>query len=79
MPRVMVERFAKDHLGADEVIRTELIVNGLGFVTGLEQIHAPVHLNRREEQLELQPPKPVIFHDGRFVKRLTPTMILPMK
>jgi len=31
----MVERFAKEHLRADEVIGTELIVNRFGFVTGL--------------------------------------------
>jgi len=35
MPRVMVERLAKEHLRADEVIGTELIVNRFGFVTGL--------------------------------------------
>ncbi|KFK24351.1 hypothetical protein AALP_AAs53772U000100, partial [Arabis alpina] len=35
MPRVMVERFVKEHLRADEVIGTELMVNGFGFVTGL--------------------------------------------
>lgn len=35
MPRVMVERFAKEHLRADEVIGTDLIVNRFGFVTGL--------------------------------------------
>ena len=35
MPRVMVEMFAKEHLKADEVIGSELIVNRFGFVTGL--------------------------------------------
>ena len=35
MPRVMVEMFAKEHLIADEVIGSELIVNRFGFVTGL--------------------------------------------
>lgn len=34
MPRVMVERFAKEHLKADMVIGTELNVNRFGFVTG---------------------------------------------
>ncbi|KAF8109517.1 hypothetical protein N665_0095s0084 [Sinapis alba] len=37
MPRVMVERFAKQYLIAEEVIGTELIVNRFGFVTGLIQ------------------------------------------
>ncbi|CAN6893994.1 unnamed protein product [Brassica oleracea var. botrytis] len=35
MPRLMVERFAKQYLIAEEVIGTELIVNRFGFVTGL--------------------------------------------
>ena len=33
-PRVMVERFLKEHLRADEVIGRELIVNRFGFATG---------------------------------------------
>lgn len=33
-PRVMVERFAKEHLQADEVIGSELIVNRFGYATG---------------------------------------------
>lgn len=33
-PRVMVERFAKEHLRADEVIGTELVVTRFGFATG---------------------------------------------
>ncbi|CAN8303856.1 unnamed protein product [Cochlearia groenlandica] len=37
MPRVMVEWFAKEHLGADDVIGTELILNRFGFFTGLIQ------------------------------------------
>lgn len=37
MPRVMVEWFAKEHLSAQEVIGTELIVNRFGFLTGLIQ------------------------------------------
>lgn len=34
MPSVMVERFVKQHLGADEVIGTQLCVNRFGFATG---------------------------------------------
>lgn len=37
MPRVMVERFVKEHLRADEVIGTELVVSRFGFATGLVQ------------------------------------------
>jgi len=34
-PGVMVERFVKEHLRADEVIGSELVVNQFGFATGL--------------------------------------------
>ncbi|KAK9757725.1 hypothetical protein RND81_01G182400 [Saponaria officinalis] len=34
-PRVMVERFVMDHLIADKVIGSELVVNRFGFATGL--------------------------------------------
>lgn len=34
MPRVMVKRFVKEHLLADEVIGSELIFNRFGFATG---------------------------------------------
>ncbi|CAA7024475.1 unnamed protein product [Microthlaspi erraticum] len=119
MPRVMVESFAKEHLRADEVIGSELIVNGFCFFTGLiretnidqsvmnhvanlfvdqryqlglgrpaseasttflslceDHIHEPVHWNHPDNQLELQPPKPVIFHAARFHKRPTPATAL---
>lgn len=33
-PRIMVERFVKEHLRADEVIGSELIINRFGFATG---------------------------------------------
>lgn len=33
-PRLMVERFVKDHLKADEVIGSELVVNRFGYLTG---------------------------------------------
>ncbi|EOA32373.1 hypothetical protein CARUB_v10015640mg [Capsella rubella] len=116
MPRVMVERFAKEHLIADLVIGTELNVNRFGFVTGfireadidqsilnrvadlfvdrrphlglgrtsvttsttflsLCEIHASVPEKNVNQQLELRP-VPVIFHDGRLVKRPTPATAL---
>ncbi|KAI6676326.1 hypothetical protein NL676_037122 [Syzygium grande] len=34
MPGVMVERFAKEHLRADEVIGSELVMNRFGYATG---------------------------------------------
>lgn len=37
MPRVMVERFVKEHLRADEVIGSELVVSRFGLATGLVQ------------------------------------------
>lgn len=35
MPRVMVERFVKEHLRGDEIIGSDLVVNRFGFAMGL--------------------------------------------
>ncbi|KAL7586566.1 glycerol-3-phosphate acyltransferase 5 [Lactuca sativa] len=119
MPRVMVERFVKEHLRADEVIGTELVVSRFGFATGLvqdcgfgssvydrvsamfegqqpslgigkchsgssflnlskEQVSAPYIIKdyqKHRTHQELRP-VPVIFHDGRLVKRPTPSTAL---
>ncbi|CAA7034378.1 unnamed protein product [Microthlaspi erraticum] len=118
MPRVMVERFAKEYFRADEVIGTELNVNRFGFVTGLIreadidqsalnrvaevfvdrmphlglgkasltasttflslcEVYAPVSekSNHHNQQSELRL-NPVVFHDGRLVKRPTPAIAL---
>ncbi|XP_042511112.1 glycerol-3-phosphate acyltransferase 5-like [Macadamia integrifolia] len=84
-PRVMVERFVKEHLRAEVVIGSELVVNRFGFATGFvrdevasspsfvgkEQLHHPFIGNwKNDKQFVL--PGPVIFHDGRLVKRPTP-------
>lgn len=34
MPRIMLERFVKEHLQADDVVGSELAVNRFGFATG---------------------------------------------
>lgn len=112
-PKLMVERFAKEHLRADEVIGGELDVNRFGFATGLmknmnvtvagrvqamfkpdqpdvglgRKTSAPLFLSHCKEihyppfvpvhdDGQLTRPLPVIFHDGRLVRRPTPTMAL---
>ncbi|XWS07736.1 hypothetical protein CRYUN_Cryun41cG0016000 [Craigia yunnanensis] len=114
-PRIMVERFVKEHLRADEVIGSELVVNRFGFATGLvngdiasismritklfvdeeptlglgratssfqlfslckEQMHPPFITNQNLHDHRLLRPLPVIFHDGRLVKRPTPSTAL---
>ncbi|KAL3838429.1 hypothetical protein ACJIZ3_023020 [Penstemon smallii] len=116
MPRVMVERFVKEHLKADEVIGSELCVNRFGFCTGFvkegfgsisesvvavfgderpslglgrstggsgsmflslckEQCHPPFTTNKNHHH-HITRPLPVIFHDGRLVKRPTPPVAL---
>ncbi|KAF7816422.1 glycerol-3-phosphate acyltransferase 5 [Senna tora] len=118
MPTIMVERFVKDHLRADQVIGTQLCVNRFGLATGLvkphslpnlfkehkpalglgrptaspdsflhlckalylymqEQMHPPIIVaNRKQNDHDLLRPLPVIFHDGRLVKRPTPSTAL---
>ncbi|KAJ1399308.1 Phospholipid/glycerol acyltransferase [Sesbania bispinosa] len=121
-PRIMVERFVKEHLRADEVIGSELSFNRFGLATGLvqgdsintiservakifnneaptlgmarhsttssssydsvfqlckEQIQPPFKTNQKyNHPHELLRPHPVIFHDGRLVKRPTPATSL---
>ncbi|CAL0317670.1 unnamed protein product [Lupinus luteus] len=112
MPRIMVERFVKEHLRADEVVGCELSFNGFGLATGMvqgdsvstiservtmlfkedastlgmgrpttstynsfsklckEQMHPPFLTSQKYDQVLR--PLPVIFHDGRLVKRPTP-------
>ncbi|KAL0303737.1 UNVERIFIED_CONTAM: Glycerol-3-phosphate acyltransferase 5 [Sesamum radiatum] len=129
MPRIMVERFGKEHLMADRVVGTELSVNRFGLATGfikdgigsvgknvadlfrdekpslglgrpkcgsgslflplcqLNQVSIPcISFTGRVPSAILQqktnprkphhPPLPVIFHDGRLVKRPTPSAAL---
>ncbi|XAR72001.1 Glycerol-3-phosphate 1-O-acyltransferase [Bertholletia excelsa] len=116
MPRVMVERFAKEHLRADEVVGSELVVNRFGRATGFvekgfdsvgdrvakavgkepptlglgrpeldgsssflslckAQSHPPFTTTQKDDHHLLRP-LPVIFHDGRLVKRPTPSTAL---
>ncbi|KAJ9160147.1 hypothetical protein P3X46_025578 [Hevea brasiliensis] len=117
MPRIMIERFVKEHLRADEVVGSELAVNRFGLATGFikcvhidsfisrrvaklftdekptsglgrttsaspflslckEQMHPPFIMEQKEHAHQLIVPLPVIFHDGRLVKRPTPSTAL---
>ncbi|GMI87159.1 GLYCEROL-3-PHOSPHATE sn-2-ACYLTRANSFERASE 5 [Hibiscus trionum] len=114
-PRIMVERFVKEHLRADEVVGSELVVNRFGFAMGFvsadiasissrvaklfvddepslglgrstssfrffslckEQMHPPFLTKENLHDHQLLRPLPVIFHDGRLVKRPTPSTAL---
>ncbi|KAL3579133.1 hypothetical protein D5086_020637 [Populus alba] len=106
---------AGEHLRADEVIGSELVISRFGFATGFvkgntidsyissrvaklfidekpglglgtitssflslckEQIHPPFMANQNQYDHQLVRPLPVIFHDGRLVKRPTPSTAL---
>ncbi|WCJ19650.1 glycerol-3-phosphate acyltransferase 5 [Euphorbia peplus] len=113
MPRVMCERFVKEHLRADEVVGCEILVNRFGYATGFvkeanfdsfisnrvskvfmdekptlglgrsvsgstflslckEQMHPSILSSQKQHHDDhLIRPLPVIFHDGRLVKRPT--------
>ncbi|KAJ8760305.1 hypothetical protein K2173_011858 [Erythroxylum novogranatense] len=118
-PRIMVDRFVKEHLRADEVVGSELEVNRFGLATGFlrserdsidsfitnrlakmfmdqkpslglgrsatsssflslckEQMSPPFITSEKHHDHELVRPLPVIFHDGRLVKRPTPCTAL---
>ncbi|KAH9702317.1 glycerol-3-phosphate acyltransferase 5 [Citrus sinensis] len=102
-PRVLVERFVKEHLRADEVIGSELLVNRFGFATGFVQGDFASIFSRAAKMFvdekptlglgrasdssflslckhhhghQVLRPLPVIFHDGRLVKRPTPSTAL---
>lgn len=116
-PRIMVEMFVKEHLRADGVIGSELVINRFGYATGLvrghdassissrvaklfvnerpslglgsvtsgshflslckEQMHSPLqYSDDKRHSDEILRPLPVVFHDGRLVKRPTPSIAL---
>ncbi|KAF9607379.1 hypothetical protein IFM89_034145 [Coptis chinensis] len=80
-PRIMVEAFLKDYLGADMVVGTE-IGSYKGRATGF--IRSPGILE--SYVVPFQPkvdavsrdklPKPIVFHDGRLVTKPSPLMAL---
>uniref|UniRef100_A0A7N0V4P8 Phospholipid/glycerol acyltransferase domain-containing protein n=1 Tax=Kalanchoe fedtschenkoi TaxID=63787 RepID=A0A7N0V4P8_KALFE len=115
MPRVMVERVVKEHLGAEAVVGIELAVNRFGYATGFvqnkemmgssvynragallggekacmglgrpsthlkylsEDVASPPYTQNPSNDPNLPGPVPVIFHDGRLVKRPTPSTAL---
>ncbi|KAL2227498.1 glycerol-3-phosphate acyltransferase 5-like [Sesamum indicum] len=117
MPRIMVERFGKEHLMAGDVVGTELSVNRFGLATGFiksgigsigkkvtelfgdekprlglgrpkcgfsslfmplcqEECHPPFPNRKPMHENHIIRPLPVIFHDGRLVKRPTPSAAL---
>ncbi|XP_010262558.1 PREDICTED: glycerol-3-phosphate acyltransferase 5-like [Nelumbo nucifera] len=111
-PRVMAERFVKEHLRGNEVVGSELEVNRFGFATGFVRNDIPSITNRVKvlfndeqpivalgrftyappllsfckenhlppfvvtNQCQDERPVPVVFHDGRLIKRPTPSMAL---
>ncbi|EPS71484.1 hypothetical protein M569_03273, partial [Genlisea aurea] len=92
MPRVMVERFVREHLGAETVVGSELAVTRFGYATGflvggfdsisesvaelLRNEHGSGAVFLKKRSCHVIRPPPVIFHDGRLVKRPTPSTAL---
>lgn len=51
MPKVLVERFVKEHLRADEVIGSELVFNRFGLATGFVQSDSITTVSERVAKL----------------------------